>query len=393
MTGTPPARDPAGMPSATPEATLARVVRHLDAIATAPRPVGSDAERRARAHCAAELRAVGFTIAERPFEYSGLPGRWGTPIGGVLSGATLALAGHLGWRGGEASVLAVLLLSLAAIAGGGLWLGRRGVLDASVLRERAVNLEATRGAEWPLVWLVAHVDSKSQPVPMALRVAGIVGSGVAWIAALLVAALSLAGIDAAVAWPLVSALGVLSAVPVALTTVGTDSPGAVDDASGVATVLAAAAALPREAVVGVLITSAEELGLAGARAWVRQAGERAQTPGVVLNCDGMDDAGALVVMTTGRHERATAALRRAALGRGVALGVRRLVPGILVDAVAFADAGWSAATLSRGTTRTLRRIHTRNDRRELLDGRGAAEGALVMAEAALLAARVGGDGP
>ena len=110
----------------------------------------------------------------------------------------------------------------------------------------------------------------------------------------------------------------------------------------------------------------------------------------------MDDAGTLVVMTTGRHERASSALRRAALGRGITLATRRLVPGILVDAVAFADAGWPAATLSRGATRTLARIHTRRDRRDLLDGRGAAEGALVMADAAALAmsppAREGEEG-
>ena len=380
---------PTGAAQGTAGGALALVRRHLDAIALEPRPAGGDAERRAREHCARELRALGFTVAERPFEYSALPGRWGTPIGGVLSGATLALAGHLAWRGQHGAALGVLLVALAAIAGGGIWLGRRGVLDVGALRERSVNLEATRGGESPTAWLVAHLDSKSQPVPMVLRVAGIIGSSVAWIAAIGACLLSLAGVDATIAWPAISALGVLAAVPVALTTVGSESPGAVDDASGVATVLAAAAALPAHARVGVLLTSAEELGLAGARAWVRQAAARGVIPGVVLNCDGMDDAGTLVVMTTGAHERASTALRRAALGRGVALGVRRLVPGILVDAVAFSDAGWPAVTLSRGTTRTLARIHTSRDRRDLLDGRGAAEGALVMAEAA--AAIAGGS--
>ena len=363
----------------------ALVRQHLDAIALAPRPAGGEAECRARAHCAAVLRELGFAVSERAFEYSGLPGRWGTPIGGVLSGAALAAAGHLGWRGGAGAALGLLLVSLLVIAAGGTWLGRRGVLDVAFLRERSVNLEATRGAEWPAVWLVAHTDSKSQPVPMSLRVAGILGSGVAWLAALATCAITLAGVDASGAWPAVSLAGVAAAIPVALTTVGAESPGALDDASGVATVLAAAALLPREAPVGVLLTSGEELGLAGARVWARESQAAGRRPGVALNCDGMDDAGMLVVMTTGRHERATAALRRAALGRGVAMKVRRLVPGILVDAVALADTGWAAATLSRGTRRTLARIHTPRDRRDLLDGRGAAEGAVVMADAVLLA--------
>ena len=33
---------------------------------------------------------------------------------------------------------------------------------------------ATRGGSAPRVWLVAHLDSKSQPIPSALRVAGVV---------------------------------------------------------------------------------------------------------------------------------------------------------------------------------------------------------------------------
>ena len=361
---------------------LALVRQHLDAIAAEPRPAGSEAEARARAHCERALGALGFRATPRAFAYSGLPGRWGTPLGGALSGATLALAGHLGYRGGNAAALALLLLSLGLLAGGGTWLGRRGVLDVPALRERGVNVEATRGADWPVVWLVAHLDSKSQPVPMALRVVGILGSALAWIAALTVSALALAGVEASGAWPVVTAVGLAAAIPVALTTVGGESPGALDNASGVATVLTAAALLPADVQVGVLLTSAEELGLAGARAWTRDTASRGLAPGIALNCDGMDDAGSLVVMTTGRHERASSALRRAALGRGVVLGVRRLVPGILVDAVALAEGGWCAATLSRGTTRTLARIHTRGDRRALLDGRGAAEGALVMRDAA-----------
>src|SRR5438105_3101378 len=36
------------------------------------------------------------------------------------------------------------------------------------LRKRSVNLEARRGA--PNLWLVAHLDSKSQTVPMLVRV-------------------------------------------------------------------------------------------------------------------------------------------------------------------------------------------------------------------------------
>jgi len=61
---------------------------------------------------------------------------------------------------------------------------------------------------------------------------------------------------------------------------------------------------------------------------------------------------------------------------------RRLVPGILVDAVALADAGWDAATLSRGNLATLALVHTAADARARLTGEGVADGALVLAAAA-----------
>ena len=47
-----------------------------------------------------------------------------------------------------------------------------GVLDLPWLRAAGENLIARRGDAPPRVWLVAHVDSKSQPLPTQLRMAG-----------------------------------------------------------------------------------------------------------------------------------------------------------------------------------------------------------------------------
>jgi putative aminopeptidase FrvX len=136
--------------------------------------------------------------------------------------------------------------------------------------------------------------------------------------------------------------------------------------------------VPRTAALGVVLTSAEELGLAGARAWARTL-----APSVALNCDGVDDAGELVAMYSGDAPTAVLdALRTAAAGAGERLHVRRLVPGILTDGVALADAGWAVATLSRGTRATLRRIHTPRDDLAHLEGHGVAPAARVLAAAA-----------
>ncbi|HZF67455.1 MAG TPA: M28 family peptidase, partial [Gemmatirosa sp.] len=281
--------------------------------------------------------------------------------------------------------LGVLAAALALLAAGGTWLTRRGVLDAPMARAGSVNLEAVRGAEEPRVWLVAHLDSKSQPVPMALRVGGVVASALALVAAATVAALQLAGsADAARWWPAVTVVGILATLPVVATTVGARSPGALDDASGVATVLAAAALLPPGVPVGVLLPSAEELGLAGARAWSGARRADGRGAGIALNVDGVDDGGVLTAMWSRRTppvDALIAALTEGAAAARAPFRDRRLVPGILTDHVALADAGWTTLTLSRGTWRTLSRIHTARDSLDALDGAGAVEAARVLASA------------
>jgi hypothetical protein len=135
------------------------------------------------------------------------------------------------------------------------------------------------------------------------------------------------------------------------------------------------------AAVGVLITDAEELGLAGARAWC------AETPrhrAAVLNCDGVDDIGQLTLMwTRPRAPRLEHALRDAATMTRQTLRVIALVPGVLVDSLAFSNAGHEAVTLSRGSLATLGRIHSRGDSLEHLEGRGIAMTATVLARTAM----------
>ena len=287
------------------------------------------------------------------------------------------LAGHVGYGGAPGWSLAVLAGTGAAMLAASLWMLRAGVLDAPLLRRRAENTVATRGE--PAVWLVAHLDTKSQPVPMIARAGGITASAVLWIVALALCAAQLAGAPVATWWPMVSGLGFLAGLPIVASVVGERSPGALDNASGVATVLRAADLLPRDARIGVLLTSAEELGLAGARAFARaRAGSRAAR--VAINCDGVDDTGVIAGAYVGRRpERLAAALARA-LGRsGEQGGARRLVPGVLVDGVALADAGWETLTIMRGTYRSFLRVHRPADDLAHLDGTGAERAALVMA--------------
>jgi putative aminopeptidase FrvX len=351
---------------------------HLTAIADRPRAAGSEAESAARSYCARVLRDAGFAVREDAFEYSAFPGRYATSVFGLASTLLLVVAMTVAARGDVARATATLIAGGITLAVGATWVARAGVLHARVARKRGVNLSATRGGQSPPVWLVAHLDTKSQPVPMLVRAGAIALHGVTWGAALLLCVVDLFGGIFAAAWSTVGAAAVATGLPIVASVVGDRSAGAVDDASGVAAVLIAAATLPRELPVGVLLTSAEELGLAGARAWVRE-----RRPAVALNCDGLDDDGELLLMYSGaKPARLLDVFHRAARTDGDPARVRRLLPGILTDAVAFSDAGWEAITLSRGTIKTLSRIHTRRDNLELLTGAGVDAAAPLLARVA-----------
>ena len=373
-----------GAAAAAETEELAREAKRLvEELARVPRPAGGAAEQAARALCAARLAALGFTVEESPFAYSSFPGRYATPLGGACSAIALAAAAYAGSRGVGAAALAVLGGTLALLAPGAAWLARRGVLDLPLARRRGINLVARRGD--PAMWLVAHLDSKSQPVPILARAAGVAVSALCWIVALGVALAQVGGASVAGAWPWLAAVGALAAVPVAASVVGAHSPGAIDNASGVATVLLAAAATPRALELGVLLPSAEELGMAGARAWAR-----GRAAGVAVNCDGVDDSGMLTLMYSGRRpDRLLVVGERAGAAAGTPARSRRLLPGVLTDGVALADAGWEAVTVSRGTWRTLARIHRPADSADGVTGRGVADGARLVATMAVALATRG----
>ena len=351
---------------------------HLRHLARQPRPTASEGAADARQYCSHVLSSLGFRVTERPFEYSAAVGRYGTPAGGAASLLLVVAAAVLSLGGHAAAALGVLVAGFAGVALGGNWLASRGVLALPMLRRCGVNIEAVRGDGDPELWLVAHADSKSQPVPLLVRAAGIVLLGLATLAAFAIAIADVAGSRSEHAWPIVIVAATLGAIPVLGSVVGRASHGAVDNASGVATVLCVAESLRLDAAVpvGVLITDAEELGLAGARAWCAET-KYAAAP--VLNCDGVDDTGELTVMwTRPRAHQLEEAFRSGAAVVQKHVRLTPLVPGVLVDAVAFADAGWEAVTLSRGSLATLKRIHTRADDLDHLQGKGIVDACLVL---------------
>jgi Zn-dependent M28 family amino/carboxypeptidase len=212
---------------------------------------------------------------------------------------------------------------------------------------------------------------------MLIRIASSIGMTAVTIVATALLLYSLPGdTEASAMWRGIEVSALIAALPSILCWVRNQSPGAVDNGSGVAAVLLAAESLSDVRDLGVLITSGEELGLAGARVWAAQA-----RPGIVaLNCDTVDDRGGWRLMYTGAAPvRIRAAAEASSSLKGSKSGIRRFIPGILADSMAFADRGIESVTVSRGTLSTLARIHTRRDNSNAFKGSGVAEASVLLA--------------
>jgi hypothetical protein len=293
------------------------------------------------------------------------------------------LAGHIAVRHQMPGVAIVVLVAIAVATGilGKTLLG--GVLRFTSMRRSSANVIARRaGMDEPTVWLVAHTDSKSQTIPMLVRVGSILATAIFFSFQLAELAVQWARLPISTAFqvsPQVTAvLTALAILPIVLCFITNRSPGALDNASGVAAVILAADSIRREKNVGVLLTSAEELGLAGARAFVASRAGK----GIAINCDTIDNEGGFIAMRHGARESSLSVLRRVASNLGVQVRVRPLIRGVLADSVAFSDAGWDSWTLSRGNIGTLALVHTSKDRPERIEGAGIAAAARILAATA-----------
>jgi hypothetical protein len=337
-----------------------------------PRLTGSEGAAEVAAALHRRFQELGYRVDEQSFDFNPLPGRYGiTAIGALYLAATVGAAVllHLNSPAAAVSVL-LLLLALTAI------MALLAVMAIDALpygRQQGSNLFARRPDRRPRYIVMAHRDSKSQLVPLAFRGPAIVTAVLAWVALLFAA---LVGMDRQVSATLLLLLGSIAAaagVSLILCLVDNRSPGALDNASGVAAALGIAEAERAAADVAFLITDAEELGLAGARA----AAPHLPPVFGVINLDGLDDHGTFyvferfgLVRKQGLAPHLAAALLQEADARGEAIERRDLPAGIPVDHVPIVRAGTPALTLMRGSMQSLRRVHRPADSLDRLEGDG-----------------------
>jgi len=210
----------------------------------------------------------------------------------------------------------------------------------------------------PTTWLVAHYDSKGQPISMWVRLAGftllVLGALLFllnWIAAVVTLGLGLA--------------------IVSQNRVNDNSPGALDNASAVVTVLMAIDQVPRDAAVGIVFPDAEEYGLAGARALVADRAELFRDA-AIINLDGIDDIGGITVFAHRPGPIGDAVARALAASRW------RWLP-VVVDGIVLARVARECVTILKGNIKSMEAVHTPHDTTARLRLDGAAHVAAGLA--------------
>ena len=370
-----------------------------------PRRVGTEGAAAAGRQLVETLQAWGYQVEAEEFSFTDSQSRLLT-LQILLSQALILLAiwlsvANSSWVIFPALLLVGLLLSSGLILrrvlpaslyppdglhksrGSGLLrrIGRDYHAANYVARLPALDLDST-GLH---LILLAHYDTKSQRLPLALRIAlfslGIAGGLLFALLVLLAGFFPILEIPALVLGVLAS----LAGVPLWFLGSGNDSPGAIDNASGVGVLLHLAELLARQSEVRqrldltFLLTDAEELGTLGAVAYTQRHAEQLleqhhQDRSYVLNFDGVGVDGVLrwVGGITPQAEESQPGLytilQQACREQGIRF-MRFNLPGAMYDHQPFATLGVEAGTLI-ATGRASSGVHTRRDTVEQLHPRG-----------------------
>lgn len=354
----------------------------FSALIALPREAGTPAATTARGLLIRHLTELGYDVRELRFNFQ--PSALNAfPLLGAGLGWLTLLEIPLLLLGNLPGLLALFIWCAGAIALGLLaWGIGTGIEVPGAERREDANIVATRGAGPVQRWIIAHVDTKAQGHSMAGRLTA------AWViilTGLLMTTLTLwrAARGAPIPAAAVAAAAGLSLAAGVLAGRGRlrgTSPGARDNGTGLLAALLAAEGT-REGV-GFLFTGAEEFGMVGMRAFLRDQGTLGAAE--VLNLDTLTDRGALYLVAHDTRGRTLAEeLLPAFRGAAPRVVVRRLPLGIMTDSLPVARAGSRVVTIARLDWSDLQRLHTPRDTAEELgletaEAVGRAIGALEL---------------
>ena len=344
----------------------------LREIGNTPRLTGSEGAAEVGARIKERFTAMGYVVEEQDFTFNPLIGRFGITAVGALYLVAMFTAAMFLYTNHPFGAIALLLILVFVVGMCGL-LARAAIDRFPLGQQNGTNMLATRPGAQPRYIVMAHRDTKSQPVPLSFRGPAVILGIVVWLGLLIAALLHAARPIPGAVILLLGSLAVVTGVILVFCYVDNHSPGALDNASGVVAALGIAARERKAGDVAFLITDAEELGLAGATA------AAAGLPAVfgVINLDGLDDTGTFyvferfgIIRKKGLAPHLAVALLQEADALGMKADRRDLPFGIPVDHIPIVRAGVPALTVMRGTMKSLRRVHRPTDDLDHLRGDG-----------------------
>ena len=359
-----------------------RAYHHITRLAI-PRLVGSAGETDAQDYIVQQFRVLGLDVSWEPFSFTKFPAEI---LPRILCGLFVPVIISVPWFGERfpIPICFACLLSLSIAMFFTQWQKRlEGLYDVG-RKHRSENIVATNGAKQddstPVFLFVAHYDSKSQVLPIAVRAVAyaiaIVGLIILTIV-MVIKVTTLVWFSDYIVW---SVAGVTSfcLLLLQINLTQNNSPGGFDNASGVGVMLEVARvvmARDEKKSVTFLAAGAEEYGMCGALRYIQKhADEYDRENTYVINLDGLGVGNGINVVT--RYGippvRTTSALAALIQTSGESLGIQvaeRYLPiGVGLDSIPIADRGFETVTLTAGDVRSVAlKIHSKQDRTELLN--------------------------
>ena len=359
-----------------------RAFYHITQLAI-PRLVDSVGEADAQDYIVQQFRALELDVSWEPFSFTKFPAE---VLPRILSAFFVLIVLSVPWFGERFPALLCLacLLSLFIAMFFTQWQKRlEGLYDIG-RKYRTENIIAKNGAKQvdnaPAFLFVSHYDSKSQVLPIAVRMVAygiaIVGL-IALTIVMLVKIIVLIWLPNYIVW---SIAGITSFCLLLLQINLTEnrSPGGFDNASGVGVMLEVArvvVARDEKKSVTFLATGAEEYGMCGALRYIQAHADKYDRENTyVINLDGLGVGNGVNLVT--RYGippiRTTRTLGNLFRTSNEALGIRvseRYLPiGVGLDSIPIASRGFETVTLTaRGVGSVALKIHSKQDRTELLN--------------------------
>ena len=364
-----------------------RAYQHVKAIAF-PRGVGSTGETAAREYIVRHFRDLGLHVVREPFHFTKFPAE---VLPRLVCAIFTPLVFMVPWLGERFSIHMCLLClgSLAVPMALTRWQQPLEKLYDVGKKWRSENVIATNDvpqtADAPTLIFVAHYDSKSQVLPIAVRAAayGIAIAGLISLTGfILVQLLFQFWPPNAVLWGIAGVSG-FCLLLLQFNFTQNRSPGGFDNASGIGVLLELArAGMSQQSRCIFLATGAEEYGMCGALRYIQRRSCTMQPierlakneKTFVINLDGLGVGNSVNVIT--RYgippTRTARKLAEALRASGEALGIKtreRYFPiGVGFDSIPIASRGFEAVTLTSGDVgKVALKVHSKHDRGELLN--------------------------